>query len=578
MLSSLSPRLNLRCAAPQNDVEKHQRIAREADEKWEESKKEVQTQKQEVKKRDKWLEKQKKDFQDQLLTLGGGGDSGIRQTPEEMVNEMRTKCRRLEEAAEGADKRVQIAKREANVRVVELEKELKIATEELERTASRLKVCEKKLDNARQELGMLKGTPDGEAFAAANQYKGESEKSLALAKQRQEEAMKAREHEKLAHTQALMIEGQLRNEIENLKSSRARLATKLQGIEERNADDHEELRKLKAMDAHWEQKAATLEAVVEEQRTERERWEEQYHKIKSSLDKAAETAVAQQALRVVDTMSEIESASQAFESYLEAVLSQHPHEAGSALSTVGEEGDEPIEEPSVAVEMGVQCDGIYTELDEDLRLEGMDAAVMHEKCKEVQEAVSILLEDARDTINAQRHREAKLHEQVADARAKEADMRQKLKEGRAELRQKTIEAEEIAKDADARAETEAELRKFTEWKMRAKMQESKKRWAGEQYSGRREQLQFQQDKMTEMVRSQGNGRPTSAMSMPGPGPMASGGGYTPTGGGRPKSAAAIVQNISSRMVRTLVYPQLLLKTFVVLFQRAPPPPPTHDEC
>ena len=163
-------------------------------------------------------------------------------------------------------------------------------------------------------------------------------------------------------------------------------------------------------------------------------------------------------------------------------------------------------------------------------------------------------------------------------RAKEADMRQKLKEGRAELRQKTIEAEEIAKDADARAETEAELRKFTEWKMRAKMQESKKRWAGEQYSGRREQLQFQQDKMTEMVRSQGNGRPTSAMSMPGPGPMASGGGYTPTGGGRPKSAAAIVQNISSRMVRALVYPQLLLKTFVVLFQRAPPPPPTLDEC
>jgi hypothetical protein len=109
--------------------------------------------------------------------------------------------------------------------------------------------------------------------------------------------------------------------------------------------------------------------------------------------------------------------------------------------------------------------------------------------------------------------------------------------------------EEFAKEAEARAETEAELRKFTEWKMRAKMQESKKRWAGEQFSGRREQLQFQQDKMTEMVRNQGNGRPTSAMSMPGPGPMARGGGYTPTGGGRPKSAAAIVQNISSRMVR-----------------------------
>eukprot|EP01043_Picozoa_sp_COSAG02_P031839 COSAG02_NODE_2098_length_9831_cov_17.592581_2_plen_536_part_00 len=530
-------------------MEKHQRIAREANEKYDQGKVELQQARQEVKKRDKWLEAQKKEFQDQLLTLGGGGDSGIRQTPEEMVAEMRAKCQRLEEAADSADKRVQIAKREANVRAVELEKQLKITTEELERTTSRLKVCEKKLENARQELGMLKGTPDGEAFAAANQYKEESEKALVLAKQRQEEAIKAREHEKLAHTQALMIEGQLRNEIESLKASRARLATKLQGIEERNADDHEELRKLKAMDAHWEEKATTLEAVVEQERTERARWEEQYHKIKGSLDKAAETAVAQQALRVVEKMSEIESTSQAFESYLEAVLSQHPHEAGNALSPVGEENETPIAEHSVAVEMGVQCDGVYTELEEDLRLEGMDASVMHEKCTEVQNAISILLEDARDTINAQRHREAKLHEQVAEAQAKEAEMREKLKEGRAELRRKTIEAEEIAKEADARAETEAELRKFTEWKMRAKMQESKKRWAGEQFSGRREQLQFQQDKMTEMIRNQGNGRPTSAMSMPGPGPMASGGGYTPTGGGRPKSAAAIVQNISSRMVR-----------------------------
>ncbi len=533
----------------QMDVEKHQRIAREANEKFDQGKVELQQARQEVKKRDKWLEAQKKEFQDQLLTLGGGGDSGIRQTPEEMVAEMRAKCQRLEEAADSADKRVQIAKREANVRAVELEKQLKITTEELERTTSRLKVCEKKLENARQELGMLKGTPDGEAFAAANQYKEESEKALMLAKQRQEEAIKAREHEKLAHTQALMIEGQLRNEIESLKASRARLATKLQGIEDRNADDHEELRKLKAMDAHWEEKAATLEAVVEQERKERVRWEEQYHKIKGSLDKAAETAVAQQALRVVQKMAEIESTSQAFESYLEAVLSQHPHEAGNALSPVGEENETPIGEHSVAVEMGVQCDGVYTELDEDLRLEGMDASVMHEKCTEVQNAISILLEDARDTINAQRHREAMLHEQVAEAQAKEAEMREKLKEGRAELRRKTIEAEEIAKEADARAETEAELRKFTEWKMRAKMQESKKRWAGEQFSGRREQLQFQQDKMTEMIRNQGNGRPTSAMSMPGPGPMSSGGGYTPTGGGRPKSAAAIVQNISSRMVR-----------------------------
>ena len=39
-----------------------------------------------------------------------------------------------------------------------------------------------------------------------------------------------------------------------------------------------------------------------------------------------------------------------------------------------------------------------------------------------------------------------------------------------------MEAEEIAKEADARAESEAEMRKFSEWKMRAKMQETKKRW------------------------------------------------------------------------------------------------------
>ena len=48
--------------------------------------------------------------------------------------------------------------------------------------------------------------------------------------------------------------------------------------------------------------------------------------------------------------------------------------------------------------------------------------------------------------------------------------------GREELRRKTMEAEEIAKEADARAESEAEMRKFSEWKMRAKMQETKKRW------------------------------------------------------------------------------------------------------
>ena len=45
--------------------------------------------------------------------------------------------------------------------------------------------------------------------------------------------------------QALMIENQLRSEIDSLKTSRARLATRLHSIEERNADDHEEMRKLK---------------------------------------------------------------------------------------------------------------------------------------------------------------------------------------------------------------------------------------------------------------------------------------------------------------------------------------------
>ena len=153
-------------------------------------------------------------------------------------------------------------------------------------------------------------------------------------------------------------------------------------------------------------------------------------------------------------------------------------------------------------------------------------------------------EDARDTINAQRQREAKLHEQVRMAEENEAAMADELKvtdyqplaaafnashdcrlhrftlpafvdlnvvvlieprdvcisvansspwqlgwklrrclrrccesqAGREELRRKTMEAEEIAKEADARAESEAEMRKFSEWKMRAKMQETKKRW------------------------------------------------------------------------------------------------------
>ena len=45
----------------------------------------------------------------------------------------------------------------------------------------------------------------------------------------------------------------------------------------------------------------------------------------------------------------------------------------------------------VSVEMGVQCDGVYTELDEDTRLAGVDAALMHKKCGEVREVVGLLL-------------------------------------------------------------------------------------------------------------------------------------------------------------------------------------------
>ena len=48
-------------------------------------------------------------------------------------------------------------------------------------------------------------------------------------------------------------------------------------------------------------------------------------------------------------------------------------------------------EAQVSVEMGVQCDGVYTELDEDTRLAGVDAALMHKKCGEVREVVGLLL-------------------------------------------------------------------------------------------------------------------------------------------------------------------------------------------
>ena len=65
--------------------------------------------------------------------------------------------------------------------IKEVEAHSKLTQEELDKTTSRLVVCEKKLEATRQELAMLKGTPDGEAFAAAEQYKLEIAKTKEVA-------------------------------------------------------------------------------------------------------------------------------------------------------------------------------------------------------------------------------------------------------------------------------------------------------------------------------------------------------------------------------------------------------------
>ena len=238
------------------DVKKQERLTREAEERTEKLKKEDIP---ELKREILGLKKVVKEKQRQVAEMlgvgkdGKGGDKDM--TPLEKVAEMEEQCQRFEMLKDEAEKAAVDAKREANSRTKEVEAHSKLTQEELDKTTSRLVVCEKKLEATRQELAMLKGTPDGEAFAAAEQYKLEIAKTKEVADVRKQEAITAKEHEQLAKTQANMIEGQLREEIAKLKDSRARLATRLQLMEERNADDHEELRKIRAQDAHWQENA-----------------------------------------------------------------------------------------------------------------------------------------------------------------------------------------------------------------------------------------------------------------------------------------------------------------------------------
>jgi chromosome segregation ATPase len=306
------------------DVEKAQRLTREANARTDDVKKEIPPLKKEIVS----LKQTITEKQRQITEMLGGAKGAAKDlTPLEKIKEMEEKCARYETVAVEAEKGGMDAKREASSRVREVESLSKSTQEELDRVTSRLAVCEKKLSASRQELGMLKGTPDGEAFAAAEQYKAEVAKSLELAKSRQKEVIKAHDHEQLAKTQAHMIENQLRDEITKLKESRARTVSRLQLLEERNADDHEELRKIKAMDGHWEQQAADLQLVLQGERDEISSWKEQYQQVKGSLDKAADTAVAQEALKVVRVMDDIDTSSAIFEGFLDTVLSQPLHPA-----------------------------------------------------------------------------------------------------------------------------------------------------------------------------------------------------------------------------------------------------------
>ena len=63
------------------------------------------------------------------------------------------------------------------------------------------------------------------------------------------------------------------------------------------------------------------------------------------------------------------------------------------------------------------------------------------------------------------------------------------------------EMEEVVRDAEERVEQENEIRKFTEWKMRAKTQEHQRHVEQKMQNSRKGTLQFQQDKMAEMLLS-----------------------------------------------------------------------------
>jgi tetratricopeptide (TPR) repeat protein len=175
------------------DVERAQRLVREANTRTDEALARVPPLKQEIAKQQKTIQEKARQISEML-----GNQGSAEMTPLEKVEEMEQKCARLEMAAVEAEGSATEVRREAARRVREVESQSRATVEELESTRSRLAVCEKKLVAARQELGMLKGTPDGEAFAAAAKYKQEVAKSLELAKQRGAEASQAREREHLA--------------------------------------------------------------------------------------------------------------------------------------------------------------------------------------------------------------------------------------------------------------------------------------------------------------------------------------------------------------------------------------------
>jgi tetratricopeptide (TPR) repeat protein len=461
--------------------------------------------------------------------------------------ELHAKNVELQELADSAEKLIAEARRNAKTEIRGAEKRENKISDELIQTKSRLEIIETKLQAARDELGLLHGTPDGEAFKAAADYKAEAEKCRAQVKQLMQEVKEATEHEKLSKTHFAMVEDQLRADNEKLLERKADLAARLKAMDERNAQDVEQLRKLQAMDGHWGEKTAELETMLDVAQRERQRWQQQYEVIKDSLEGAAKAAVAHEARKVVEIVSGMESAGRAFESYLDAVLSQTPS-SPTRNSPTRSRLQDPEEsrlgdEASVAVEMGIQCDGVYSEFEERFgALEGVDAEYMMQRCLEIQKTIAVLLDGARDVINAQRAREAALHAQIAYASEREEAAQRHVVEVNSVLREKEIAMDAVIRKADARAEAEAEMRKFTEWKMRAKMQEAQKRMVSQQSNGRHQTIQVTQDKIAEMMMDR-----------------SSGGGHSRGGGsgshGRPQSAHAIIQSLGSRTVDSYLAPK-----------------------